>query len=399
MQITHNDLIEFQYNSLERLASGDEVIALASDSRKFLKEVYVGDSGIPNGAEIGINVNNKCNLKCGHCYYAGTHLFQEEEKDSLNEEEWKRVIDESVITGMNHINIIGKEPLLAPHKTRAILNTIRDYRIKGHEIRYEIITNGILIKQEIKWLRQYPDFYFFSISFDGYEKQHDMIRGNGNYQRSREGLRIAHEQGIKNLSATFCAMPHNVKSLNQMLDDLIHCGLEYLSIGLCFPTEYNNKCLYSGMSVFNEVVSEVKSAPKSLDISISLMGDEHGLLIAELFKKGFLEKRNLAVSEDYAPALILPINISPRTAVHLSILPVMFLSGYRIDYDGTAIDFCADLQGQVRRGFGNARQNSVSNLYKRSREELWPKYTEQFYRRLNDAFQGEQSKPLKPVYS
>jgi len=340
---SHQDLIEFQRGLLERLVNREKVTEIARDSRKFMTAVYgrSNELGIPNGAELGINVNSRCNLRCRHCYYANTHLensFKDDEENSLSEEEWTRVVDEAVDLGMNHFNIIGKEPLLDPKKTRTILSVVNRHNESRRKLRYELITNGTLIDREIEWLKDFKDFYFFSVSFDGYEKDHDDIRGKGNYQKARNGLRIVHEAGIKNLAATFCAMPHNVKSLNVMLEDLTSLGLEYLSIGLCFPTEYNEKKVCAGLPVFDEILSEVKNAPENLDISIGLMGDEHADLIVELFKKGYFNQK-LAVAQDCAPSLVNVVNDKPRTAVHFSLMPVMFYSGFRMDYDGTAIDF------------------------------------------------------------
>jgi MoaA/NifB/PqqE/SkfB family radical SAM enzyme len=379
---SHQQLIEFQTKILECIVKDEDPIDLAKRSREFLTSFYGASGyGFPSGAELGINVNNSCNLRCGHCYYANTHLGNGNEDNSLSEEEWKKVISDAGSLGINHISIIGKEPLFSPKKTLAILKEIERQRKQGNELRYELITNGTLIEKEIHWLSEFPDFYFFSISFDGFERDHDKVRGEGNYEKAREGLRIAKNAGIKNLSATFSAMPHNSASLQMMLEDLTPIGLEYVSIGFCFPTQFNKKEFHSDLIVFDSVISQLERAPETLDISINLMGDENANLIRELLKRDYFDRQKLAVTQDCAPSLVIPLNNKPRTAVQLSILPIMFYSGFRLDYDGTAIDFCKDLQIRQRKGFGNIRQKPLRQLYQTA-QSLWQSYTEKYFQTL-----------------
>ena len=88
------------------------------------------------------------------------------------------------------------------------------------------------------------------------------------------------------------------------------------------------------------------------------------------------------MTEDLAPSLIIPVNSKPRTAIHLNILPVMYYSGFRIDCDGSAQDFCKDLRKpETRSGFDNIRQSSVPELWDKGKV-MWIDYTEKYYKRL-----------------
>jgi len=390
MSEKHQKLIEFQFGILESLANKENIKDMALKLRNFMNSFYCIDgSDVPNGLELGINVNNECNLRCGHCYYATTHLQSGRKENALSKKEWIKLINDAMDFGINHINILGQEPLLSPEKTKTILSEIKRRKINNPKIQYELITNGTLIEKEIDWLSQFPDFYFFSVSLDGYGKYHDYIRGEGNYKKAMQGIKIAGENGIQNMAVLSTATPTNVDSFGRMWEELPKLGVKYISTGLCFPTKYNKQDLKGTLSTFESLLKQTEKAPRELDICINFMGDMHARLIMELYKRGFIEKAKSGVTADMAPSLFVTLNKEPRRLVQFGILPITHFSGFRIDYDGTATDFCdAYLEDKVK-GFGNVKEKSISDLYKISKTELWPKYTEKFFGRLSQAFNGK----------
>ena len=124
----------------------------------------------------------------------------ERKTGSLSPDDWLRIIDDATYYGMRHFSIIGKEPLLTPEKTIPILEHIEE--INEADLIYELITNGTLVKKNIESLEAL-NFNFFSISFDGFMEDHDLIRGKGNYKRAREGLISAKEARIANRAIIF----------------------------------------------------------------------------------------------------------------------------------------------------------------------------------------------------
>jgi len=378
--MAHQGLIKFQKQILNDLDSKNYK-KFAKQAREVIKSLY--GYPVPKGAEIGIFVNDNCNLKCSHCYVASTHKDILEGK-ALSLDEWSKIIDNALNLGVTHFSIIGKEPLLSPTVTKRILE-----RLDGKGVSYEIITNGILIPENIDWLKKF-NFNFFSISFDGYQEDHDKIRGEGNYQKTRKGLLVAKKAGLKNLTVTHTVMPHNIKHLDKMIQDLAKCGAKYFSLAFCFPTDYNDNNLVAGnLELFDKVIEKLKKTPKNIDVSIHIVTESNASLIGALYRKGFFEQK-LAVTEDLAPALVVPLSSNPRIAVQINILPTMFYGGFRLDNDGAVLDYCVDAQLPHRRqGFGNVRETSFLELWKKSREELWPQYTERYYQYLAKALNGD----------
>jgi len=387
--MAHQELIKFQRQILKELNS-ENYKNIAKQAREVIKSLY--GCPVPKDAEIGIFVNDSCNLKCSHCYVASTHKKFPEGK-ALTLDEWSRTVDNMLGFGVTHFSIIGKEPLLSPEITRIILE-----RLNGKDVSYEIITNGILIPENINWLKRFK-FEFFSISFDGYKEDHDKIRGEGNYQKARKGLLVAKKAGLKNLTVTHTIMPHNIENLDKLIQDLAECGAKYFSLAFCFPTDYNDLNLVAGhLELFDKVIKKLKNMPKGIDVSIHVVTESNASLIGALYRKGFF-KQKLAVTEDLAPSLIVPLSSNPRIAVQVNILPTMFYGGFRLDQDGTVLDYCVDAQLPHRRkGFGNIKEISFGELWKKSREELWPQYTERYYEYLAKALKGEELPKIEGWY-
>ncbi len=384
MTETHNEFIDFQFGIMDDLANGRDFRKVAKDARDKIKEIYdtrnnSGDK-IPSGLELGVDVNRICNLKCSHCYLADTHIQNEySNQDDLTSQDWKNLIYDAKDFGVRTLSIVGKEPLLSPDTTKIILETA-----ENRGLNYRILTNGTLIPSEINWLKQF-NFSFTSISFDGDEPNHDKIRGQGNYQKALEGLRTAKKAGLENLTANFTTMTHNVNSLDKMLPDLVNAGLDYLSVGFCFETSYNDLSLIPTQDIFYKTIDQLKNASKNIkSITLNLMGKENSEIVAGLWNQGYFKKQNSAILEDFAPSLLFPINDSPKTFAHLTILPLVNYSGFRIGPEGIVTDFCEDLMQHPLKGFGNIKKDSFAELYEKSKTR-WKESSENYYQTLQNS--------------
>lgn len=377
----HQYFGQFQHTLLQELAEGKNPKEVAKIIQKLIPEMYKNSKDF----ELGLGVNNKCNLTCDHCYYASTHnKVLETDEGNLSLKEWLRIIDEALAVGIRHFSLIGKEPLLSPYITKGILYYLEKKKKFYPNIKYELITNGTLIEKNISWLKKL-DFYFFSVSFDGVKNIHNSIRAQNEkdvYSLSKRGLDLANKEGIKNLCVTHTSNPLNAHLLDAMIADLVKTGVKYFSIGLCFPAGFNKKALTGTLEVFHEIEKKVRNSPKDINITINLMGEEHSEIISGLWWEGYFAKGDFAVSEDVAPALLKVISETPRIVVLFDILPIMYYGGFRIDYNGDAMDYCDTLQNpQLRKGFGNTRQSSLRELRERALL-LWPGYVERYYIKL-----------------
>lgn len=120
------------------------------------------------------DITRRCNLNCLHCYNSGDTAHKCELNIMHNYEE---IINRISDLGINHIHLLGGEPLLANG-----LFDLLDYARK-QKILVSINSNGTLIDRlTIKKLIE-ADVHQLTISLDGAtELDNDFIRGSGNYE-------------------------------------------------------------------------------------------------------------------------------------------------------------------------------------------------------------------------
>ena len=112
-----------------------------------------------------LELTYRCNLQCPYCY-----VGQDRNKQELTLEEWKRVIKQIPFYGI--VTLVGGEPLIRKDFIDIYACVSKKVLGKTH-----IVTNGILINDEIiKAFIKYK-LLLLSVSLDGYGENHDKNRG------------------------------------------------------------------------------------------------------------------------------------------------------------------------------------------------------------------------------
>jgi len=132
------------------------------------RELKVQPSPIPSLRYLELQITDRCNLRCRHCYLGeGRHqdLPLEKIKPALKEF--------AEIQGLRLL-ISGGEPFLHPHFWE-LNELLRDY-----EFRSVLLSNGTLITKEVaRTLRVHE----VQLSLDGMEEGHESLRGKGTFPR------------------------------------------------------------------------------------------------------------------------------------------------------------------------------------------------------------------------
>jgi radical SAM protein with 4Fe4S-binding SPASM domain len=141
------------------------------------------------------HINERCNLRCTHCYQE--HYSNSDEMSFID---LKLVVDNLIrtLTKWNKkgkIAITGGEPLLKKE-----LFPLLDYLDKCPQIaNLYILTNGTLIDDEVcANIKNIPKVSRVQISLDGASsKTHDAIRGDGNFEKAKRAIRLLNSYDIK----------------------------------------------------------------------------------------------------------------------------------------------------------------------------------------------------------
>lgn len=143
-----------------------------------------------------IHITGNCNCKCKHCYLDSepneltvdqieTILVQYKELIDFLQSQFGRVL-------RPFINITGGEPFM--HKNiYGVFDLIEKY---SNIFSFRIMTNGLLINQDLIKRIKRLNIPCLQLSLDGGEFWHDQIRGSGNFKAVCERLDLLYENSI-----------------------------------------------------------------------------------------------------------------------------------------------------------------------------------------------------------
>ena len=150
-------------------------------------KVFPHPSPIPSLRYLELQITNRCNLQCRHCYVGeGSH-------QDLSMEQIQRVLKEfEEIQGLRLL-LSGGEPLLHP-----LFWEINDI-LQNQAFRSVLLSNGTLITKEVaKKLRVHE----VQISLDGIKEGHESLRGKGTFEKTLMAIDHLQEADIRVSVAT-----------------------------------------------------------------------------------------------------------------------------------------------------------------------------------------------------
>jgi MoaA/NifB/PqqE/SkfB family radical SAM enzyme len=143
-------------------------------------------------SSISFTLTNRCNLRCRMCGQWSEEGYMHDRADQIKQTEmgladWKRLVDEIAVHGVNSILLRGGETFLFP----GVIELIEHIHSKG--IFVAIDTNGTQIKNVAADLLRIGNIHI-TVSVDGPEPIHDQVRGvKGTFQQVRESMAVLHD--------------------------------------------------------------------------------------------------------------------------------------------------------------------------------------------------------------
>ena len=173
----------------------------------------------------------RCNLNCRHC---GSDCRAEATMPDMPLEDFLRVVDEQITPNVDPhkvmVVISGGEVLVRKDLERAGLELYR----RGYP--WGIVTNALALTPERFESLLRAGLHSISVSFDGFEEQHNYIRRNPHsYQRALDALRMIAADGTVVYDAVTCVTGALVPRLNEMKELLIANGIKHWRIFTIFP--------------------------------------------------------------------------------------------------------------------------------------------------------------------
>jgi len=250
-----------------------------------------------------------CNLNCPYCY-----VGEDRKKDELTTEEWFKIIDQ--IPFYSFVTLVGGEPLL-----RKDFIPILERVAKKTFGKLNVVTNGILINDEIIDAFIRTKMMLLSVSLDGYGENHDKNRG-------KEGIFDEIISNLDNLRSKSRKPMIDIKTivLENNLDDLPklyklcdEMNFDFLSISFLRNNDLKQNSVlretfgeefylqrypikpYFDMDHFKEIYREIESMRGKTKIRFAPKFDEKNIL--EQIETFFNYPEDKPIQEVYEPCL------------------------------------------------------------------------------------------------
>lgn len=154
-----------------------------------------------------IDVTGKCNINCRHCYAASK--YGKHNRIDMSLDTVLKTIDLLKDSGYTHILFLGGEPLF-----REDILKIINYTIKKN-LKVMINTNGILLDENMCTELIELGVEQISVSFEGtVDKIHDLIAGQGNFNKTLLGLRTLIKTRKKLNSNIFIGIQYTISKIS-----------------------------------------------------------------------------------------------------------------------------------------------------------------------------------------
>lgn len=186
-----------------------------------------------------LEITEKCNLKCVHCY-GEFGLPKIECEHLLSIEEWKNLIKELVKNGCTSIQFIGGEPTLSPY-----LYELLEFSKNNGMDKISIFTNATIFKEkDIEALKKYN--VSVRVSLYGHtSKIHDNITGKiGSFESNKKNLILLKKYKVPT-TISVIIMKENEKYLQEIKDYIKSINYEFLGYDVIRATEFENRYTHS----------------------------------------------------------------------------------------------------------------------------------------------------------
>jgi radical SAM protein with 4Fe4S-binding SPASM domain len=173
---------------------------ILTESPGSLKRPPLKKSPVPSLRYLELQITDKCNLTCRHCYVGVTNNRE------LTFTQVRRALKEVEEMQGLRVLITGGEPLM--HSKFDEINEI----LPEFFLRKILFTNGLLLSNEVL---SRLNVHEIQISIDGLQDSHDLIRGKGTFRTAINAIKQSIDKGFE-VSVSTMIHSKNLSDFDQL---------------------------------------------------------------------------------------------------------------------------------------------------------------------------------------
>ena len=261
-------------------------------------------------------LTHRCNLACPYCY-----VDKSEIKEELSTFDWVNIINQ--IPRYSFITLVGGEPLIRQDFSKILFEASKRVFKKVN-----VVSNGILLNDEIIKNLIKSKILLLSISLDGWEKNHDKNRNQkGIFEKITNNLENLNDQRKKSklmVDIKTIVLKDNLEDILKLYEYSSKMGFEFFSISFLRNNnlKQNSKLYdnfdkifyipnykiqkYFDLDEFEKIYLEMQKIKKHSKTQIRFapkFDNENPKVELNLIKKFFNEYENEKIENVYYPCL------------------------------------------------------------------------------------------------
>lgn len=208
---------------------------LLTEEPVLVRRPLLTPSPKPSLRYLELQITNKCNLRCKHCYIGDS------KPQELRPSRIKAVLEEFEEMQGLRVLITGGEPIM-----HSRFDEINDF-LPDLFVRKVLFTNGTLLtKNMLKKLK----IHEIQVSIDGMKESHDALRGAGTWDAAISALRSSQDAGF-DVSVSTMVTSANLKDFDAMDEYFRSIGVREWSVDV--PCRTGRMALHQNFSVAPEI--------------------------------------------------------------------------------------------------------------------------------------------------
>lgn len=218
----------------------DEGMLLMKDGDECRK-IKIPNSPTPSLRYLLLNITNRCNLACKHCYLGKPGNME------IDKGIFEKAVSQFEEMGGLKLMISGGEPLL--HSQFWELMEI----LPSYELRVVVLSNGTLFDESAsKKISHYANEV--QVSIDGIQS-HDLFRGKGSFEKAIRGI---NNLKMFDVPVSIATMVHKFNTIEFNKMEELFSGMEVISWSVDVP------CISGRLAQNRDYVLDVKEAANYL---------------------------------------------------------------------------------------------------------------------------------------
>jgi len=176
--------------------------------------------------QVAVDITNKCNFRCLHCYnLSGENSIIDEE---LSDNEFIELINDIAQMKVYNVCFCGGEPLLRKELIYQCAEILR----KNNVPNVSLVTNGFLLSEEVAKNLYEAGVNRVQISLDGADaKTHEKLRKmKGAYEKAIQAINNLRKIGFKDIDVAFCPTKFNINQIKDIHNLCLKLGVSQLRI-------------------------------------------------------------------------------------------------------------------------------------------------------------------------